>query len=113
MSTVTRVKAVINGFPVEVDYGTTILEAAHKVQVKIPTLCKHADLAPSAGCGICIVKAKGNRKMLRACCTPIEDDMDIVTHDPDIVQTRRTVLELILSNHPTDCLVCGRNNECE
>ena len=113
MSTVTRVKAVINGFPVEVDYGTTILEAAHKVQVKIPTLCKHADLAPSAGCGICIVKAKGNRKMLRACCTPIEDDMDIVTHDPDIVQTRRTVLELILSNHPTDCLVCGRNNDCE
>jgi len=113
MSTVTRVKAVINGFPVEVDHGTTILEAAHKVQVKIPTLCKHADLAPSAGCGICIVKAKGNRKMLRACCTPIEEGMDIVTHDPDIVQTRRTVLELILSNHPTDCLVCGRNNDCE
>ncbi len=113
MSTVIKVKALINGFPVEVDQGTTILEAARQAQVKIPTLCKHADLAPSAGCGICIVKAKGNRKMLRACCTPIEEGMDIVTHDPDIVQTRRTVLELILSNHPTDCLVCGRNNDCE
>ena len=113
MSTVIRVKAQINGFPVEVDHGTTILEAARKVQVKIPTLCKHPDLLPSAGCGICIVKAKGNRKMLRACCTPIEEGMDIVTHDPDIVQTRRTVLELILSNHPTDCLVCARNNDCE
>ncbi|MEI8011837.1 MAG: NADH-dependent [FeFe] hydrogenase, group A6 [Candidatus Omnitrophota bacterium] len=114
MSTVTtKVKAVINGIAVETDQGTTILEAARKVQVNIPTLCKHADLAPSAGCGICIVKAKGNRKMLRACCTPIENGMEITTHDPEIVQTRRTVLELILSNHPTDCLVCGRNNNCE
>ena len=113
MSTVTKIKAFINGLPVEVDQGLTILEAAQKVQVKIPTLCKHPDLVPSAGCGICIVKAKGNRKMLRACCTPIENGMDIVTHDPEIVQIRRTVLELVLSNHPTDCLVCGRNNDCE
>ncbi len=113
MSTVTRIKAVINGHPVEVDQGTTILKAAHQAQVTIPTLCKHADLAPSAGCGICIVKAKGNRKMLRACCTPLEEGMDIITHDPEIVKTRRTVLELILSNHPTDCLVCARNNDCE
>ncbi|MFH0753911.1 MAG: NADH-dependent [FeFe] hydrogenase, group A6 [Candidatus Omnitrophota bacterium] len=113
MSTVTKIKAIINGIPVEVDQGTTILEAARKAQVNIPTLCKHADLAPSAGCGICIVKVKNNRKMLRACCTPIDEGMDIMTHDPEIVQTRRTVLELILSNHPTDCLVCGRNNDCE
>jgi NADH-quinone oxidoreductase subunit G len=113
MSTITKIKAIINGIPVEVDQGATILEAAHKAQVNIPTLCKHPDLVASAGCGICIVKIKNNRKMLRACCTPIEDGMEITTHDPEIVQTRRTVLELILSNHPTDCLVCGRNNDCE
>ncbi len=113
MATVTKIKAIINGNPVEVDAGTTILDAARKVQVNIPTLCKHPDLTASAGCGICIVKAKNNRKMLRACCTPLEEGMDIITHDPDIVATRRTVLELILSNHPTDCLVCGRNNNCE
>jgi NADP-reducing hydrogenase subunit HndD len=113
MSTVNNVKAIINGIPVEVAVGTTILEAAKKVQVNIPTLCKHADLTASAGCGICIVKAKGNRKMLRACCTALEEGMDIITHDPEIVQTRRTVLELVLSNHPTDCLVCARNNDCE
>jgi len=107
------VKALINGIPVEVAAGTSILEAAKIVQVKIPTLCKHADLTASAGCGICIVKVKGNRKMLRACCTPIEEKMEITTHDPDIVQTRLTVLELILSNHPTECLTCGRNNDCE
>ena len=113
MSTATLIKAVINGIPVEVERGVTILEAATKAQVKIPTLCKHADLTASAGCGICIVKVKGNRKMLRACCTPLEDKMEVTTHDAEIVQTRRTVLELILSNHPTDCLVCGRNNDCE
>ena len=113
MAIATMIKAIINGIPVEVEQGTTILDAAKKAQVKIPTLCKHQDLAASAGCGICIVKARNNRKMLRACCTPLENNMDITTHDPEIVQTRRTVLELILSNHPTDCLICGRNNDCE
>ncbi len=108
-----NVEVLINGIPLEVAENTTILDAARQVQVKIPTLCKHPDLHPSAGCGICIVKVKGNNKMLRACCTPVEDGMEITTHDPDIVETRRTVLELILSNHPNDCLKCGRNNNCE
>lgn len=113
MPTVTMIQAVINGIPVEIEQGASILDAARKVQVNIPTLCKHADLAASAGCGICIVKIKNSRKMLRACCTPLENRMDVITHDPEIVQTRRTVLELILSNHPKDCLICGRNNDCE
>ncbi len=113
MPTTIKIKAVINGIAIEAEAGATILEAAQKAQVKIPTLCKHPDLVPSAGCGICVVRVKGNRKMLRACCTPLEAGMDIITHDPEIVQTRRTVLELIMSNHPTDCLVCGRNNNCE
>jgi NADH-quinone oxidoreductase subunit G len=107
------IKAIINGKPVEVPEGTSILDAAAKVQIKIPTLCKHPDLTATAGCGICVVKIKGNRKMLRACCTPLENSMDIVTHDPEIVETRRTVLELLLSNHPNECLHCGRNNDCE
>ncbi len=107
------IKATIDGIPVEVEYGTTILDAARSVQVKIPTLCKHPDLPASASCGICIVRAKGSNKMLRACCTPLEDGMEIVTNDPEIVEVRRTVLELILSNHPDECLICGRNNNCE
>ncbi len=107
------VKATIDGFEVTVPSGTTILEAAKTVQVKIPTLCKHPDLPSSASCGICIVRVKGSNKMLRACCTPIENGMEIITNDPEIVQVRRTVLELILSNHPDECLICGRNNNCE
>lgn len=107
------IKAKINGISVDVKEGTTILDAAKSVYIKIPTLCKHPDLAASAGCGICIVRVKGTPKMLRACCTPIENNMEIVTHDPEIVAVRRTVLELILSKHPNDCLQCGRNNNCE
>jgi iron-only hydrogenase group A len=107
------VKAKINGILLRVEAGTTILEAAKRVQIKIPTLCKHPDLPPSAACGICIVKIKGSQKMFRACCTPVEEGMEIITHDPEIVEIRRTVIELILSNHPNDCLKCARNNECE
>ncbi|MGD9159510.1 MAG: NADH-dependent [FeFe] hydrogenase, group A6, partial [Desulfobacteraceae bacterium] len=81
--------------------------------VKIPTLCKHPDLDATAGCGICIVKVKGSNKLLRACCTEIGEGMEVTTHDAEIVQIRKTVIEMILSNHPNDCLQCGRNNNCE
>ncbi|MFA5335798.1 MAG: [Fe-Fe] hydrogenase large subunit C-terminal domain-containing protein, partial [Candidatus Omnitrophota bacterium] len=107
------IQAKINDILLRVPEGTTILEAAKSVQIKIPTLCKHPDLPPSASCGICIVRVKGSNKMLRACCTPLEENMEITTHDPEIVSIRRSVLELILSNHPNDCLICGRNNNCE
>ncbi len=107
------VQAKINGILVQVEYGVSILDAAKSVQIKIPTLCKHPDLPASAACGICIVKVKGTNKMLRACCTPLEEGMEIITHDPEIVEIRKTVIELILSNHPNDCLKCGRNNNCE
>jgi iron-only hydrogenase group A len=107
------INAKINGIQLTVSEGTTILEAAEKVQIKIPTLCKHPDLPPTASCGICIVRIKGSNKMLRACCTPIEENMEVVTHDPEIVEVRRTVIELIMSKHPNECLTCGRNNNCE
>jgi NADH-quinone oxidoreductase subunit G len=69
------IHATINGLPVEVAKGTTILDAARQVHVLIPTLCKHPDLDATAACGICIVQIKNNGKMLRACCTSIEDKM--------------------------------------
>jgi len=103
----------INGLPVEVPAGTTILNAAKAVQVKIPTLCYHPDLLAWAACGICVVRQAGSPKLLRACCTEVTPGMKITTHDSDIVRVRRTVLELILANHPNDCLQCPRNNNCE
>lgn len=107
------IHARINQIDVEVPDGTSILEAARQVQVKIPTLCKHKDLLPTAACGICIVRNKGGNKLIRACCTPLEKGMEITTHDREIVDVRRSTLELILSNHPQACLTCGRNGECE
>jgi NADH-quinone oxidoreductase subunit G len=107
------ITARINQIEVQVPPGTSILDAARRVQVNIPTLCKHRDLLPTASCGICIVRNKGGNKLIRACCTPLEDGMEITTHDREIVDVRRSTLELILSNHPQACLTCGRNGECE
>jgi iron-only hydrogenase group A len=103
----------INGIPVSVEPGTSILDAACQVGVKIPKLCFHHDLEPWAACGICVVKVEGSPKMLRACATAAGPGMKVVTHDPEIVKVRRTVLELILSTHPNDCLQCSRNGNCE
>ncbi|HUX52664.1 MAG TPA: NADH-dependent [FeFe] hydrogenase, group A6 [Spirochaetia bacterium] len=103
----------INGIPHKVEEGTTMLEAAKRVQVKIPTLCYHPDLPAWAACGLCVVKVKGSPKMMRACATPVSEGIEIITHDPEIVEVRRTVLELILSTHPNDCLQCPRSGTCE
>ena len=103
----------INGIAVEVPAGTTILEAARKVAVQIPTLCHHPDIKAWAACGICVVRNGNSPKLLRACCTEVAEGMQITTHDPDIVQIRKTVVELILSTHPNDCLRCPRSGNCE
>jgi NADH-quinone oxidoreductase subunit G len=108
-----KIHAIINGLPVEVQAGVTILDAARQVSVHIPTLCKHPDLDATAACGICIVRVKGTAKMLRACCTPLEANMEITTEDPEIIQVRRSVIEMILSKHPNECLTCGRSQNCE
>lgn len=107
------VNLTINGMPVQVEEGTSILDATKKVNIKIPTLCYNPDLPPWAACGICIVRMEGSPKMVRACTTPVAEGMKVITHDPEIIQVRRTVVELILSNHPNDCLQCPRNGNCE
>ena len=103
----------INGIDIEVPEGTTILQAAKKLNIKIPTLCYNDDLPAWASCGICIVRLAGTPKMLRACTTKVAPGMKLITHDPEINKARRTVLELILSNHPQDCLQCNRSGQCE
>ena len=105
------VKLKIDNFDVEVEAGTSILDAARKVQIDIPTLCKHPDVDPSAGCGMCIVKVGG--RIMRSCCTPVAEGMEIITNDGELQEIRKTVLELILSNHPNDCLKCIRSGQCE
>lgn len=107
------IKLAINDIPLEVDEGTTILKAAEEVNVKVPALCYHPDLPAWAACGICVVKLEGSGKMVRACATPVSEGMRVITHDPEIVEVRKTIIELILSTHPNDCLQCSRNGNCE
>lgn len=106
-------RATINGMPIRVPAGTSILDAARGVQIRIPTLCKHPDLLPTSACGLCIVRIAGSGKMPRACATAVEEGMEITTHDPQLTEVRRTTIELILSTHPNTCITCGRNTNCE
>ena len=106
----------INGIPVQVEAGITILEAAKKANIKIPTLCYNPDLPAWASCGLCIVRMAGSPKLVRACTTPVDgsfEGKEVITHDGEIIKTRRIILEMILSNHPNDCLQCPRNGNCE
>ncbi len=103
----------INGIPVEVEPGTSVLEAAKKAGVRIPTLCYHPDLKPFGSCGLCICKQEGSAKILRACATPCAEGMKIITHDDELYQVRKTIIELTMSTHPSSCLTCVRNNNCE
>ncbi len=103
----------INDIPVTVKGGTTILEAARKVGVHIPTLCHHPDLPVRATCRVCIVEVKGQKKFKTACNTIVEEGFEIHTNTKAIRETRKTILELILADHPFDCLKCPRNTNCE
>ncbi|MCL2672842.1 MAG: [FeFe] hydrogenase, group A [Alphaproteobacteria bacterium] len=109
----TMVTAKIDGVEVKVSEGTSILAACKSIQVNVPTLCWHPDLCATGACGICLVKVKGKAAMIRACCVPLEQGMEVTTRDPELVKARRTVVELILSKHPNECLTCSRNGSCE
>lgn len=105
------VKLKIDNHDVEVAEGTSVLEAARSIQIEIPTLCNHPDVDPSAGCGMCIVRING--RILRSCCTPVAEGMEVITNDAELFEVRRMVLKLILSNHPMACLSCARSGQCE
>ncbi|MCP4134883.1 MAG: ferredoxin [bacterium] len=107
------VEIKINGKPVQVEKGTSILKAALTDGIKIPALCAHDDLDAWAACGICVCKVEGSPKMVRACATEVVEGQNYITHDPELMDVRRTVLEMILANHPQECLTCGRSETCE
>jgi len=108
-----KIKIVIDGTQVEIDKGCTILTAAQKIGINIPTLCHHPDLTPYGGCRLCVVKIKGKKGMVPACMTVAEDGMDVITEDDEIMEFRRFALTLLLADHPYDCLRCRANMNCE
>lgn len=112
------IQLVIDKKTVEVPAGTTILEAAQSVGIRIPTLCymKLEDLQyennPGA-CRICVVEIEGRRNLAPSCKTECAEGMVVYTHTPRVMNARKTVMELILSNHPAECLTCSSNGHCE
>jgi NADP-reducing hydrogenase subunit HndD len=103
----------VNGLPVSVEEGTTILEAAKKVGIKIPTLCHMKETNEIGACRICVVEVKGARSNVASCVFPVSEGMEVFTNTPSIRKARKTTLELILSDHKKDCLSCVRNLNCE
>lgn len=103
----------VNGIEMEVEKGSSMLDAARQANVNVPVLCYHPDLPAWGACGLCVVKVEGSKKLMRACATEVTEGMKLITHDPELHQVRRTTLEMILSTHPNSCLTCGRNGTCE
>ncbi|MCL6559279.1 MAG: (2Fe-2S)-binding protein [Firmicutes bacterium] len=103
---------VINGQKVEVPDGSTILEAAEKLGIFIPTFCHDPNLPGVASCRICVVEVKGAKNLTPACMTAVREGMVVETESPSVVAARKTILELILANHPQDCLTCEKNGDC-
>jgi NADP-reducing hydrogenase subunit HndD len=109
-----NVTLAIDGLTVTVPEGTTILEAARKVNVKIPTLCDYPDLCKRAVCRLCVVENDGRGKLLASCAYHAEEGMNIVTNNARIFEIRKTIISLILASHPhDDCLACISNTKCE
>ncbi|MDD4563103.1 MAG: [FeFe] hydrogenase, group A, partial [Syntrophomonadaceae bacterium] len=107
------VNLTIDGIKVSVPEGSTILQAAKEVGIKIPTLCHHPDQAVKANCRVCVCEVEGNRLLAAACAQPVMEGMVVKTRTPKVIEARKTILELILSHHPQDCLNCIRNGNCE
>ncbi len=103
----------INGQTVQAEPGMTVLEAAKGAGFKIPTLCNHPDLPPLGACRVCLVEIEGERTLQPSCTFPVREGMVVNTHSPTVRQARRTVVELLLSDHPSECTQCARNRNCE
>jgi len=103
----------INGLSVSVKEGTTILEAARKLNFKIPTLCHHQDLCVAGNCRVCVVEQPGARTLTAACATPVSENMEVLTNSLKVRTARKHIIELLLSEHKADCTKCYKNGVCE
>ncbi len=104
----------INNIPLSVEKGTTILEAAAQIGINIPTLCFLKDINEIGACRMCVAEVKGARSLVASCVYPIErEGTEIFTNTKKVQDSRRTTLELILSNHERKCLSCPRSGSCE
>ncbi len=103
----------VNNKQIEARKGETILDALKRQGIHIPTLCHIKGSFPSGSCRMCVVENVNTNRLVTACSTPVEEGMKVLTHSPRVIESRKTIVELLLSNHPDDCLYCVRNKNCE
>lgn len=108
-----NVALTINGQQVSVQEGITVLEAAQQLGIFIPTFCYEKDLTAPGACRICVVEIEGWRNLPPACVTTVANGMVIHTESPAVVEARKVILELLVANHPLDCITCEKSGNCK
>src|SRR6188508_3015043 len=111
--TSSMVKLEIDGKPVEVANGSTVMDAAHKLGIYVPHFCYHKKLTIAANCRMCLVQVEKAPKPLPACATPVTEGMKAWTHSEAAQKAQRGVMEFLLINHPLDCPICDQGGECQ
>lgn len=103
----------VNGKEIQARENDTILNALKQVGIEVPTLCYMKDLTPTGACRMCVVEVEGFPGLVPSCAYPVADGMKIRTHSQRVMAARKTIVELLLADHPDDCLYCARNNKCD
>lgn len=104
---------IVNDKKMLAQNGDTILDVVNRNGLKIPTLCHMKNYFPSGACRICVVENVKSGKLIPSCSYPVEKGMELKTHSPRVVEARKTIVELLLSNHPDDCLFCVKSGNCQ
>jgi NADP-reducing hydrogenase subunit HndD len=107
------ISLTINGKKISVDEGITIQKAARSAGIRIPSLCYSENRAPEGACRVCVVEIEGAKTLVASCAMPVAEGMNVFTNTPRVRKARRTVIELILSEHDGNCQICSRNEDCE
>ncbi|MEE4214484.1 MAG: NADH-dependent [FeFe] hydrogenase, group A6 [Bacteroidales bacterium] len=108
-----KVGIKVNGNYIKAEAGETVLNVLNEHGIKVPTLCHLKNMFPTGSCRMCVVEHKNTNRLITSCSAPVEDGMEIYTHSPRVTEARKMITELLLSNHPDDCLYCVRNGNCE
>ncbi len=107
------VNLTINGRAVQAQEGQTVLEACWGNSISVPTLCHHPDLPPTGACRLCVVEVEKMRGLIASCTLPVSEGMVVHTNSPKVIAERKFVLEMLLTDHPNDCMTCEQDGDCE
>ncbi|MDD4149960.1 MAG: [Fe-Fe] hydrogenase large subunit C-terminal domain-containing protein [Bacteroidales bacterium] len=103
----------INNTEQKADSNDTILSVLNKIGISIPTLCNMKEFSPTGACRLCVVEDAETGELITSCSTPVRENMKIFTHSPEVISARKTIVELLLANHPENCLYCDKSGNCE